>query len=247
MNFDKNFNNNFYTEALQYQYYNSNIGEFLKGVGRVSEVFINQAIESLFNDVVNLRTATGAALDMWGRRLGFSRFIPTDTDTPKDYKNFNFYDMYFNKVKFNDSNMHYVGLPDFNYRIILLLLLAQQSITPNIKAIEDLVNEIFKKLNISIIVKDTTDMSYVTYIFKKEIPEWLGWIFKNYDVFPRPAGVGASYIVDLRKPFSFDRDDIALNKEITNFYYGNFTEKTQSQFDDNYYNYYHNDNNDSNI
>lgn len=225
MKWNKDFNGGYYSEAIQYQYYNSNIGAFLRGLSQINERYINQAIETAFNDIINLRTAVGAGLDMWGNVLGFPRYIPVEDDTPKDWKNFNFYDSYFKKLKFkNYSDVKFLGLPDFNYRMILLLLKAQQSITPNIKAIDMLVNEIFEKLKISVIVKDTQDMSWITYVFKQEIPEWLGWILKHYDILPRPAGVGATFIVDLKKPFSFDRYDLELNKEITNFYYGNFSD-----------------------
>lgn len=229
MKWNKDFNGGYYSEVIQYQYYNTNIGAFLRGLSQINERYINQAIETAFNDIINLRTAVGAGLDMWGKVLGFPRYIPVEDDTPKDWKNFNFYDSYFKKLKFkNYSDIKFLGLPDFNYRLILLLLKAQQSITPNIKAIELLVNEIFKTLKISIIVKDTQDMSWITYVFKQEIPEWLGWILKHYDILPRPAGVGATFIVDLKKPLSFDRYDLELNKEITNFYYGNFSSGNQS-------------------
>lgn len=223
MRWNKDYNGGYYVDSIQYQYYNTNLGEFLRGVRDINERFINQAITTAFNDVVNLQTAVGAGLDMWGKVLGFPRYIPIDGETPKDWKNFNFYDTYFKKLKFkNYSDVAFVGLPDYNYRLILLLLKAQQSITPNIKSIDLLVNEIFTQLEINIIVKDTTDMSYITYIFKKEVPDWLGWILKHYDILPRPAGVGANFMVDLRRAFGFDREDIELNKEITNFYYGNF-------------------------
>ena len=52
-------------------------------------------------------------------------------------------------------------------------------------------------------VLDNLNMT-MTYVFTTAIPASIQYIIDNYDIFPRPAGVGVNFIVDIQAIFGFD-------------------------------------------
>ncbi len=53
------------------------------------------------------------------------------------------------------------------------------------------------------------------YVFGFALPTDMQFAFSNFDILPRPAGVGSSYIVFVEAPWGF-------NEDATNFDHGNF-------------------------
>ena len=60
---------------IQDQYRNTNIETLINGIIEIREKHRVKALQALRDDVMNLQTAKGDALDLWGRLLKFSRFI----------------------------------------------------------------------------------------------------------------------------------------------------------------------------
>ena len=205
--------------SIQNQYDGTNIAELLNGIVDIRTRYIAQAIHQ-FKRAIDLRTASGDVLEMWGRLLNFSRYIPTTQENANLFYNFNFYNKNFVKIKFQDkSDIAYSALSDDAYRLVLQLLWSSKNIQANIYEVSQLASEIF---DVEVIVGDSMNMSYVTYYFRDEIPQWLSYILENYDILPSPACVGSKYVSAVFKLFGFKTNDNDFNKKYTAFWNSRF-------------------------
>lgn len=180
---------------VQAQYRDGNIKELIQGIADIKKLYLENAFLSLKNHNLNITTAKGDGLNLWGGLLHFYRFIPTDSSTDDGVQYFNFNNKNFRKLQFlNPNQPDYGVLPDDIFRKFLVLIYQGMFIlntTPNINIF---INEIFTEFD-KIVVRDTLDMSYQIYaFFGDDFPVWLKWILDNYDILPRPAGVGSKYI-----------------------------------------------------
>lgn len=64
----------------------------------------------------------------------------------------------------------------------------------------------------SVYVLDGNNMQYTTYVFGFQPNSALQFVLENFDVLPRPAGVGVKYIVSTRPAFGFG----AFNQNFNN-------------------------------
>lgn len=205
---------------IQSQYQNTNTESFLNGIKEIRTFFIIKALNSAVTDVFDITTAKGGALDMWGRIIGLSRYVPS-RDTSGSYRNFSFYQHNFNIAKFyNNNDIIYSALGDYAYRQLLMLMYQSRNqpctIQYNTKICRDI-------LQTDIITGDSMDMTYITYYFRDEIPTWLDWALTNYDILPRPAGVQSRFISAIYKIFGFYTDDVDYNREkLANFWNAQF-------------------------
>lgn len=182
-------------DEVQAQYRNTNIAKLIQGIADIKKTYLDNAQKSLVNDNLCITTAKDDGLDMWGRLLHFYRHIPTDPSTDSGINYFNFNDKNFRNLQFVNPNAPSYGrLTDEVYRKFLVLLYQGQFILNTIPNMNEFINEIFNDFD-RIVVRDTLDMSYQVYVFNGDnFPIWLKWILDNYDVLPRPAGVGSKYI-----------------------------------------------------
>lgn len=223
---------------VYHQYENTNIEELLQGIQDIRNKYIQGAVDSFISDVFNLRTAIGDGLDCWGKLLKFPRYLPIPTERPPELGNvqeFSFYDRKtFSKLQFHQIKVDdYLRLPDFAYRLLLTMLLQKQNVFPNVIEMSKLNKDVFASIGINILVQDSEKMDYVILLADKELPPWLDYVLKHYDIILRPLCVGSKLVVNLRKPIGFYRnladDPIKSSKEITNFRYGNFEEKDKEE------------------
>lgn len=184
------------SDDIQAQYRNSNIKALIDGIVDIKTRYLKKGLESLQNDNLSLSTAKQDGLDMWGVLLHFSRYIPQDTSGTTGIQYFNFNNKNFVRLQFqNPNNPSYGTLTDDILRKMLLLIYQQMFIINTIPNINIFINNFFDGFD-KIEVRDAFDMSYEIYVFYNDgtFPIWLKWIFDNYDVLPRPAGVGSRYI-----------------------------------------------------
>lgn len=180
---------------VQAQYRDGNIKELIQGISDIKKKFIQNAILSLSNDNLSITSAKGDGLDMWGNLLKFYRHIPDDTGSSGDVNYFNFGDKNFVNLQFLNPNApNYSTLPDNLYRRFLVLIYQQMFIINTIPNVNEFINSFFSEYD-NIVVRDTRDMSFIVYIFggTNPMPTWLKWVLTNYDILPRPAGVGATF------------------------------------------------------
>lgn len=230
---------------IQAQYRDTNIAELIKGIIEIKKKYILMAIHSLVNDNLSISTAKGIGLDLWGNLLHLSRFIPTE-ENGANYAYFNFNDKNFKTrgglIFYNRNKPNYGELDDIYYRQLLLIIYQSYFLNSSIPTLNQFTLESLADYG-SVYVRDTTDMSYQIYIFNNKIPAWLNYMMANYDILPRPAGVGSKIIErDIRrfgfgadKPFSkprynlFSFNKVNFNKVVffddDNSYYPDYVRK----------------------
>lgn len=183
-------------DEVQAQYRDGNIKELIQGIANIKKKYIENALLSLKNDNLSITTAKQDGLDLWGQLLHFYRYIPTDPSTDDGIQYFNFNDKNFRRLQFlNPNKPNYGRLTDDVFRRILVLLYQGMFIVNTVPNLNKFVNQFFEGFD-KIVVRDTLDMSFVVYVFEgsNPMPIWLKWILSNYDILPRPAGVGSAYI-----------------------------------------------------
>ena len=233
---------------IQAQYRDTNIAEFIKGIIEIKKKYILGAIYSLVNDNLSISSAKGIGLDLWGNLLHLSRFIPSESDGDS-YAYFNFNDKNFKSngglIFYNKNRPNYGELDDIYYRQLLLIIYQSYFLNSSIPTLNQFTLESLADYG-SVYVRDTTDMSYQIYIFNNKIPAWLNYMMTNYDILPRPAGVGSKIIErDIRrfgfgadKPFNkprynlFSFNKVSFNKVVfyddENSYYPDYVRKQVS-------------------
>lgn len=212
--------------SIQFQYANTNIDSLLSGIAEVRGKYKRQAITTFKNDVRNLKTAIGGALDMWGKILGFPRYIPFNTGAGKKYKEFSFYQRYFKELQFGRvDKQDYLRLPDVEYRMVLLLILQGRNVKLNVSDLTKYAEDTFSQVGLNCAVFDNFDKKMIAYVVDDIPPLWLSYVLSTYDILPRPAGIKAEFLVDKVAPIGFYRpppNPPESNKEISNFYYSKF-------------------------
>lgn len=157
--------------------------------------------EDWVRDVFDIRTANDFGLSVWAIVLG----IPLTTILPPTTKaNFGFgpHNLNFDRGNFGSASQTVVGLTLEQRRILLRLRyfsLITRCTIPEVNAwMKYLLGD-----QGSVYVLDANDMSYTTYVFGFQPNSALAFVLEQYDVLPRPAGVGVRYIVASRKTFGF--------------------------------------------
>ena len=223
---------------IQAQYRDTNIAELIKGIIEIKRKYILGAIYSLVNDNLSISTAKGIGLDLWGNLLHLSRFIPSESGDSYTYFNFNDKNFKSNGglIFYNKNRPNYGELDDIYYRQLLLIIYQSYFLNSSIPTLNQFTLESLADYG-SVYVRDTTDMSYQVFIFNNKIPLWLKYMMTNYDILPRPAGVGSKIIErDIRRfGFGADKPVNAPRYALFNFYQTNFNKVV---FFDNEVNYY---------
>ena len=215
---------------IQSQYQNTNIEALLNGIKEIRINFIAKALESAVIEVFNFETMSGDALDMWGRLLDFSRYVPINIEDAGAFKNFSFYQRNFHLAKFFDKeDIKYVELTDASYRRVLQLLWRARNTASTLRNNSELAKQ---ALGVDIVTGDSMDMEFITYFFKEQIPGWLKKILAKYDILPRPAGVGSNYVSAFYRIFGFKTDSADYNREyLGNFFNAQFARENIAKLD----------------
>lgn len=208
------------------QYIGTNIDKLLNGKNEISSFFILNALKTLKNDVMDLRTASGDALDMWGKLLGFSRYIPIPSQSDTEEYELLYNDFLFNSTNFvnlkfaNSLDIEYSMLDDRAYRLVLQLIYQGRNLILNMDNIAKLVSAI---IDAEITIRDNFNMSYNVYYKKNNLDRWLQFVISKFDIIPRPAGIKIYFISSIWKVFGFRTDDEQYNLDkLTNFWNAQF-------------------------
>lgn len=179
------------TAQLQSQYRNSNVADLIEGILAIKKRFILEAHNTLLSDCIDLSTAKGDALDLWGYLLGVSRWYPLETTPEMRYNLWNFNNKKFYELNFwCPLNGHFEYLNDDEYRDILLYLLRKQNIYPNLKISNELVKEHFDKYSADLKIVDSREMEMIVEYDHSIMPHKLCYFLMLKDILHRPAGVG---------------------------------------------------------
>ena len=190
IDYDKQFND--IIAQIQAQYRGSNVAELIKGIIEIKKKGVLRAYKSLIDDCLNLSTAKGDALDLWGYILGINRYVPRDSEqnAKEPFKQWNFNQSNFKHLIFLQVRDHlYHRLDDDAFRNLLLLFLQRQYIFPSSAEAQSLIDDYISDKYGEINILDTQKMSMAVEFSFNDYPEWMRWYILLKDIIPRPAGV----------------------------------------------------------
>lgn len=221
-------------QAILWQYDNApNLKSLV--AAKQSWLDVNQTLfwTNWYTNVFNLTTANLFGLSVWSYILDLPLFVDTAVDPiDKPQWGFNEYDPTFPTLLNTNLNFGFgnfsssnggLKLTEDEQRLILRIRAYQISSPGNIWDI----NRFFQYLMTTspgftgktIRVLDGLDMT-MTYVFNWDVPYNLRKVFVDYDILPRPAGVGLKYRVLSRLIFGFNQ--LPPVNEYENFGNGNF-------------------------
>ncbi len=213
-------------QAILWQYANS---KNLIGLVNQKQEWYNenqsQFWQDWYDNVFNLQTANAFGLTVWSIILNIPLFILNDPDPPgKPIFGFNEVPEINDNENFengNFSNITGIVLTLEEQRTLLRLRYFQLTSRGAIPEINNFLNILWGDQG-GAWVLDGFDMT-ITYIFNFNLSYNLRQILVDYDLLPRPAGVGIKYIVDNGLIFGFGED-------YQNFENGNFIPNFQLTF-----------------
>lgn len=209
--------------TLQSQYSNSNIQTLLDGLDNIATACSSELAANNYRDFIDISTATGEALDAWGKDLNIPRNIPSPTTHEIDRAGFSLTKSNFYQLQFDfDTNISYLQLTDQAMRVLLKLRFLELSTNATIPQINEYMTQLFAQFGGAAYIDDPQNMSFATYIFNFEIPYWLDWCFKHLDILPRPAGIGLKVTENIVYPIGFDGQDPIFTRQVSNFFKSNF-------------------------
>ena len=177
---------------IQAQYKGSNVAKLIEGIIEIKKKGVLRAYKSLIDDCLNLSTAKGDALDLWGYILGINRFVPRDSnqDAKENFKQWNFNKSNFKHLIFLQlRDQLYHRLADDDFRNLLLLFLQRQYIFASPREAQRLIDDYISKKYGEINIWDSQKMSIVAEFSFRDYPDWMRWYILLKDIIPRPAGV----------------------------------------------------------
>ncbi len=159
--------------------------------------------ENWYTDVFNLETCNQFGLVVWGIILGLQLYV--NQPPPQDSPIFGFDSsdtVNFDNGIFGNNTGSTVILSPAAQRIGLRLRYLQMTTSGCVPEINRALKKIFADYG-NVFLYDYQNMTQA-YMFGFTIPFELTYLFDNYDILPRPAGVKSIYI-DLTQPvFGFD-------------------------------------------
>ena len=176
---------------IQAQYKGSNVAKLIEGIIEIKKRGVLRAYKSLIDDCLNLSTAKGDALDLWGYILGINRYVPRDaTKADGDYNWWCFNQENFKELIFLQVRDHlYHRLDDDDFRNLLLLFLQRQYIFASLPEAQSLIDDYIGGKYGELNIRDTQKMNMQAEFSFNDYPVWMRWYILLKDIIPRPAGV----------------------------------------------------------
>jgi len=166
-------------------------------------------------DVFDLRTANDFGLAVWSIILGLTG-VNIVEPTPDNKPNWGFstYNENFDHGNFSNSSSSVPVYTTDERRIMLRLRYYKLTHRPTVPNINMILREVFGHLGTAV-VQDNLDMT-ITYVFLFALPPKLSQALDDFDLLPRPTGVGVIRATTPR-PNIF-----GFGVENENFEHGNF-------------------------
>lgn len=165
-------------------------------------------------DVFDVRTANDFGLGIWARILD----IPLAVEVPgsRDKQAFGFGTEHSNFAhgNFARGKAGQLFLTTRQKRLVIRLRYFQLTSRGTVPQINAFLHELFGADG-RVFVVDPLDMSIALYFFSFDPGSELALILEQYDLLPRPAGVGARYLVQVKPSWGFGENHL-------NFSNGNF-------------------------
>lgn len=153
-------------------------------------------LNNFYKMVMDLSTATGYGLDVWGRIVGIGRNVSVDLSGTK-YFGFNEAKKFtpFNTAPFNGDGTSFASFPltDTMYRQIIIVKAYKNIIYATAPNINKFLSTIFSG---SRAYYKITGVMSAKYIFEFTLTKFQRIIIFNLDLLPVPCGVSVEYEID---------------------------------------------------
>jgi hypothetical protein len=167
-------------------------------------------------DVFNVDTANQFGLAVWGRILDIAMQVTSAPDVGKFAFGFGAFNANFENGNFGNKADNTIGLTIEQQRMIIRMRYFKLTSRGTVPETNRFLKRIFTDAGYGrVFVVDSYDMTFATYFFEQAPNSQIQFILDNYDLLPRPAGVGVRYVVQVRPSFGFGANHL-------NFENGNF-------------------------
>lgn len=165
---------------------------------------------SWYRDVFNIDTANSFGLSVWARILNIPLQVDNESQDTKVPFGFGS-----NNQNFGNSNFGVISgsaqkLTIDQQRLVIRFRYFQLTSRCTVPEINDFLAYIFKDQG-SAYVLDPRDMSFVLYTFGFAPDSQLQFILDEYDLLPRPAGVGVKWQAQVAPSFGFGVYNLNFN------------------------------------
>ena len=171
----------------------------------------NKFWQDWFRDVFDVDTANSFGLSVWARILGINLAVPTTPTVGNTSWGFGANRQNFGNGNFGRDRDGQINLSLDQQRLVIKLRLAQIIVRPTAYYINEMLEAILNTPTRKVYAYDTLDMEYVVYVFDFAPDSQLRFILENYDLLPRPSGVGAQWIVASRPAWGFGPNRLNFN------------------------------------
>ena len=187
--------------AILWQY---NEAENLQGLLKAKQAWYDENQRDFWEnwrrDVFDLRTANAFGRQVWATILGKPLFVSRGPDNNPTW-GFDPYQVNFERGNFNSNTGSSYKLDNESARILLRLRYYQLVGTCTVPSINRMLKDVFADYGLAYVL-DNLDMTQ-TYIFTFPLTSSLVYLFSNFDILPRPAGVGSDYSVVVNPSWGF--------------------------------------------
>lgn len=189
-------------KAILWQYERA---DNLKALTRFKSDWFERATVSFwqnwYRDVFNIDTANDFGLSVWSRILD----VPLGIDIPPSdkakigigfgKKKANF------RANFRRNTDYTLSLTQEQKRLIIRMRYFNLTQSPTVTNINEFLKRFFWNEDSKVFVLDPLDMTYMYYVFNFNPDERLRVLLENFDLMPRPSGVGVKYRIVTKKSF----------------------------------------------
>lgn len=159
--------------------------------------------QNWYRDVFNIDTANDFGLSIWSRILD----VPLGIDIPPSDKNkvgFGFGKKKANfKANFRRNADYTLSLTVDQKRMLVRMRYFNLTQSPTVTNINAFLKRFFWRNDSKVFVLDPLDMTYMYYVFNFNPDERLRVLLENFDLMPRPSGVGVKYRIVTKKAFGY--------------------------------------------
>ena len=161
-------------------------------------------IKTFYDKVFNPLTAEGVGLDIWGRIVGASRYLPVENE-----EFFGFYGQQLNPMNqapfYNTGDTNLFRLTDEAYRTLIFLKAAANIGNATLPSIKEILTALFDD---PVLVMNIGEMK-VRVVFEFFLTPYQRAIFETYGLFNLGAGVGFEfYQIDTKQTFGFNGSEL---------------------------------------
>lgn len=191
-------------QAILWQYENA---DKLKSLAHFKADYFHQSTvlfwQNWYRDIFNIDTANDFGLAVWARILD----VPLGIDISPSEKTKIGFGFGKKKANFNANfrrNTDYtLSLTLDQKRMLIRMRYFNLTQSPTVTNINQFLKRFFWRGESKVFVLDPFDMTYMYYVFNFNPDERLRLLLENFDLMPRPSGVGVKYRIITKKAFGY--------------------------------------------